>query len=82
MQRAPPPAPFAESTTNHAQGGKVPSNSLFELSALTVESISVMPTGSFEGVNEGHAMTELAASSPTCTCICTSTPSFVAEEEL
>ncbi len=59
------------------------SDSLFDLSALTVESINVMPADSVKALTEGHAMTELAGSCYTCSCWCTtSTPSFVLEEDL
>ncbi len=54
--------------------------SLFDLSALAVDSISVI-----EGVSEGLGMTELNASNPctcACACPCNSTPSFVEDEVL
>jgi hypothetical protein len=54
-------------------------SSLFDLSALAVDSISVI-----EGVAEGHGMTELNASSCACgSCAtCSSAPSFVEDEIL
>jgi hypothetical protein len=55
-------------------------NSLFDLSALAVDSISVL-----DGSAEGHGMTELSASACSCgtcsTCI-RSTPSFIEDEAL
>ncbi|MFI7453447.1 thiomuracin/GE37468 family thiazolyl RiPP peptide [Nonomuraea sp. NPDC049714] len=60
-------------------------SSLFDLSALTVESISVMAAAPIEGVSEGHGMTELSASRPctcACACPCNSSPSFVEDDVL
>jgi hypothetical protein len=51
-------------------------NSLFDLSTLAVDSISVL-----DGSAEGHGMTELSASA--CLCgILRSTPSFIEDEAL
>ncbi len=55
-------------------------SSLFDLSALAVDSISVL-----DGVAEGHGMTELSASACACGTCATcyrSTPSFIEDEVL
>jgi len=54
-------------------------SSLFDLSTLAVDSISVI-----EGTAEGHGMTELSASNCFCgTCAtCNSAPSFIEDEVL
>jgi hypothetical protein len=55
-------------------------SSLFDLSALAVDSISVL-----DGTAEGHGMTELSASScpcGTCSTCRNSTPSFIEDEVL
>jgi hypothetical protein len=58
------------------------SDSMFDLSALAVESISVVPAESVEHLAGGHGMTELAGScQPPCGW-CWSTPSFITEDDI
>ncbi len=58
------------------------SDSLFDLSDLAVESVSVMSADAIERATEGHGMTELAGSCNICSCVCRSTPSFVVEDDI
>jgi len=55
-------------------------NTVIDLSDLVIDSITVDPADAFSGLDEGHGMTELAAS---CHFPCFfSTAAFVADDDL